>query len=624
MFKAIDVHIIAAAIAVAAAVVVLPAAAHSPLAVDQQGKSCVQMDCQNDKITSRCNFPVQLTHECGENRNSHCAITASSIYNSAVENGVTVVGVPFASSVWKRNILRPDGFYPMDIDRKGGIAPIDSDSKDLVHGYACAIHTDGSVTSAGTEWQNDENGNAHLVCVHTHTDGSKHTAVAGKPDFQCPGEFVNNWAAECLEYETKPLGDIDSGTRLTNKCKCPVVVDACIDSHPCDSANRRNATLQPGESVENSPAANETIAWAACFQDDEPYTDDNPKSGENNRWTCSDVQTPCSKIEIQGDTVAMQFQALTRGETVQETAGAKEGEQPAATEPDPAESNAPLVALRGASPPSGTPTEDALRKCNAWGGQLSASAIINTEGNETVFHKDWKCKWLRAGTHLHFAALINDSKSALWLITNGAAVNAKSNSGATPLHRAASNNATETAALLLENGAEVNAKKDGGWTPLNHAALHNATETAALLLENGANVNAKTDGEWTSLHSAANSNATETAALLLENGAEVNAKDDVSATPLHRAADNNSTETAALLLENGARVNAKSKHGGTPLYWAARSNTTETAALLLKNGANVNAKASLGWTPLDAALSRKHTEIQFLLKRHGGRCNKKC
>ena len=503
--------------------VVLPAAAHSPLAVDQQGQSCVQMDCQNDKITSQCNFPVQLTHECGENRNSHCAITASSIYNSAVENGVTVVGVPFASNVWKRNILRPDGFYPMDIDRKGGIAPIDSDSKDLIHGYACAIHTDGSVTSAGTEWQNDENGNAHLVCVHTHKDGSKHTAVAGKPDFQCPGEFVNNWAAECLEYETKPLGDIDSGTRLTNKCKCPVVVDACIDSHPCDSANRRNTTLQPGESVENSPAANETIAWAACFKDDEPYTDDNPKSGENNRWTCSDVQTSCSKIEIQGNaTVAMQFQALIQGETAQETAEAKEEEQPAATEPDPAESNDTPVALHEESPPSGTPTEDTLRKCNTWEGQLSANAIVNTEGNETVSYKDLKCKWLHAGTHLHFAATMNDSKSALWLIANGAEVNVKDGNDYTPLHLTAYYNETEVAALLLENGADVNAKDNEGWTPLHLTARFNGTETAALLLENGAEINAKNKYDNTPLDYAIAHNHSEMESLLRAHGGECN------------------------------------------------------------------------------------------------------
>ena len=515
--------IVAAALAAIAAFIVLPAAAHSPLAVDQQGQSCVQMDCQNDKITSQCNFPVQLTHECGENRNSHCSITASSIYNSAVENGVTVVGVPFASNVWKRNILRPDGFYPMDIDRKGGIAPIDSDSKDLIHGYACAIHTDGSVTSAGTEWQNDENGNAHLVCVHTHTDGSKHTAVAGKPDFQCPGEFVNNWAAECLEYETKPLGDLNSGTRLTNKCKCPVVVDACIDSHPCGSANRRNAVLQPGESVENSPAANETIAWAACFQDDEPYTDDSPKSGKNNRWTCSDVQTPCSKIEIQGDTaVAMQFQALTRGETVHETAEAKEEKQPATIEPESTEPEDPLAALRGTPPPTGTPTENALRKCTAWGGQLSANAIVNTEGNKTVYNEDWKCRGLHTDTHLHIAFRMNDPKSALWLIANGADINAKDNIGRTPLYWAAEGNTTEIAALLLKNGANVNVKDTEGITPLHLSASTNTIEIAALLLENGVKVNSKNNYDETPLDWAILFERSEMQSLLRMHGGECN------------------------------------------------------------------------------------------------------
>ena len=488
--------IVVAALAAIAAFVVLPASAHSPLAVDQQGKSCVQMDCQNDKITSRCDFPVQLTHECGENRNSHCAISASSIYNSAVENGVTVVGVPFASNVWKRNILRPDGFYPMDIDRKGGIAPIDSDSKDLVHGYACAIHTDGSVTSAGTEWQNDENGNAHLVCVHTHTDGSKHTAVAGKPDFQCPGEFVNNWAAECLEYETKPLGDLNSGTRLINKCECPVVVDACIDSHPCDSANRRNAILQPGESVENSPAANETIAWAACFKDDEPYTDDSPKSVENNRWTCSDVQTPCSKIEIQGETaVAMQFQALTLEETTQETAGAKEEEQHAATEPEPAESEDPIIALRGAPPPTGTATERLLRKCQAWTGQLKTSGIASLAGAAVIDSSGTRCSSKHNATHLHYASNIYDLTAMRWLIANGANVNAKTYAnGGTPLHWTTHNpphdrmlyvelqNRRAAIELLISSGANVNRRSNTGQTAVDWA-IYNRDKEARVILE---------------------------------------------------------------------------------------------------------------------------------------------
>ena len=254
--------------------------------------------------------------------------------------------------------------------------------------------------------------------------------------------------------------------------------------------------------------------------------------------------------------------------------------------PEP-ESEGPLAA----PPPSGTPTENALRKCNAWDGQLSANATANTEGNETVFHKDWKCERLHTETHLHTAARMNDSNSALWLIANGANVHAKDEVGVTPLRLAAQENATETAALLLKNGADVHAKNKDGDTPLHYAALKNATETAALLLKNGADVNAKNNSDW---------------------------------TPLHYAAYSNATETAALLLKNGAEVNAKKEDGWTPLHYAAFYNATETAALLLKNGADVNAKGNNDWTPLDWAIFKEHSEMQSLLKRHGGRCNRRC
>ena len=208
-----------------------------------------------------------------------------------------------------------------------------------------------------------------------------------------------------------------------------------------------------------------------------------------------------------------------------------------------------------APPPAGTPTENALRKCNAWPGQLSANATANTEGNETVFHKDWKCRWLHNGTHLLFAAVMNDSNSARWLIANGAEVNAKNKGNVTPLHRAAEINATETAALLLKNGADVNAKTNAGSTPLHFAALENATETAALLLKNGAEVNAKGNRGFTPLHSATVDNATETAALLLKNGAEVNAKGNSDWTPLDVANHWEHSEMQSFLKRHGGRCN---------------------------------------------------------------------
>ena len=142
-----------------------------------------------------------------------------------------------------------------------------------------------------------------------------------------------------------------------------------------------------------------------------------------------------------------------------------------------------------APPPAGPPTENTLRKCNAWSGQLSANATANTEGNETVFHKDWKCESLHTETHLHIAARMNDSNSARWLIANGANVNAKNKYDWTPLHYAAYTNATETAALLLKNGADVNAKDKDGVTPLDVANRVGRSEMQSLLKRHGGRCN---------------------------------------------------------------------------------------------------------------------------------------
>ena len=218
---------------------------------------------------------------------------------------------------------------------------------------------------------------------------------------------------------------------------------------------------------------------------------------------------------------------------------------------------APKPAPAAKAPPSGTPTENALRKCNAWSGQLSVNAIANTEGNETVFHEDWKCERLHTETHLHTAARMNDSKSARWLIANGAGVNAKDEEGLMPLFLAAQENATETSALLLKNGAKVNAKSNDDRTPLHYAVHNNETETAALLLKNGAKVNAKTNDDWTPLHVAAYYNATETAALLLKNGAQVNAKSELGDTPLDLAIYWKKPEMQSLLKRHGGRCNTE-------------------------------------------------------------------
>ena len=120
---------------------------------------------------------------------------------------------------------------------------------------------------------------------------------------------------------------------------------------------------------------------------------------------------------------------------------------------------------------------------------------------------------------LRQAAAENDAEKAKRLINNGAKVNARDESGATPLYWAAENNAAAVAKLLIDNGADVHAENIGGTMPLHRAAYYNATEVAKLLIDNGAAVNAKTKRGYTPLHFAMKHNRAEVAKLLIDNGA---------------------------------------------------------------------------------------------------------
>jgi hypothetical protein len=96
---------------------------------------------------------------------------------------------------------------------------------------------------------------------------------------------------------------------------------------------------------------------------------------------------------------------------------------------------------------------------------------------------------------LHCLAGGDSKKGVKFLLDNGAALEAKDNSGMTPLHICTLRGHIHVAELLLENGADVNAKDNSGMTPLHFATSKGHSALAALLLASGAHVNAKaTDG----------------------------------------------------------------------------------------------------------------------------------
>ena len=74
-------------------------------------------------------------------------------------------------------------------------------------------------------------------------------------------------------------------------------------------------------------------------------------------------------------------------------------------------------------------------------------------------------------TALSWAALLDDTEIAKFLIEKGANVNAKSRDGSTPLHSAAFLGRTEIAVLLIQKGADVNPKNYRDETPLDASAV---------------------------------------------------------------------------------------------------------------------------------------------------------
>ncbi|TMW58628.1 hypothetical protein Poli38472_010187 [Pythium oligandrum] len=169
-------------------------------------------------------------------------------------------------------------------------------------------------------------------------------------------------------------------------------------------------------------------------------------------------------------------------------------------------------------------------------------------------------------TALHYAAMKNEVEIAKTLLSRQASVHAKSVRNAlTPLHFAADKDSRNAAVFLVENGADVNAPDKNGRTPLHSAASSDSSEVAKFLLENGAEVDAVNKLGETPLHYSATSNRGVVADVLLKKGASVNVKSKRGRTPLHEAAAQCRGRLVRLLLRNGADVTSLDEDGNSPL-----------------------------------------------------------
>lgn len=178
----------------------------------------------------------------------------------------------------------------------------------------------------------------------------------------------------------------------------------------------------------------------------------------------------------------------------------------------------------------------------------------------------------------------------------------------------------EKVTQLLNDGADVNGRAESGATPLTNAAGMNKAEIVELLLSKGADPNLKDGlGDPPLVIAAKTWKNVAIMKLLLEKGADPNLAGQLDDTPLIVAARWGKAELVTLLLAHRADVNKRGNLDSTPLIVACTtgmSGRVPTVKALIDGGADVAAKSRFGVTALEAAKRNKNQElVNYLVER---------
>lgn len=158
-------------------------------------------------------------------------------------------------------------------------------------------------------------------------------------------------------------------------------------------------------------------------------------------------------------------------------------------------------------------------------------------------------------TALNIALLQGHTETADILIDNGAEVDASDDDGWTPLMHTTCEEHYDHVNMtlyLLTRGADVNAKTDSGKTAVSIASTSGNVDAINTLADYGADLNAVDDRGWTPLMRAVCVEEIDAVGTLLLRGAEVNFGKESGKTALALAKKNDQPEIVELLKYAGA------------------------------------------------------------------------
>lgn len=157
-----------------------------------------------------------------------------------------------------------------------------------------------------------------------------------------------------------------------------------------------------------------------------------------------------------------------------------------------------------------------------------------------------------SNTALHLAAGDSDLDSVIFLVSSGAAVNARNAKGETPLLLAMKNSHSrpELVEFLAKHGAEIDYIDNGGETALHEAARVGNAAAVEALIRHGATIDVVDGNHQTPLYEAARYNHLDVVKVLLEHHAYIN----TSPSALQGAIEGGDQDIIHLIIKKGGQL----------------------------------------------------------------------
>lgn len=223
-------------------------------------------------------------------------------------------------------------------------------------------------------------------------------------------------------------------------------------------------------------------------------------------------------------------------------------------------------------------------------------------------------------TPLMKSALVNDLKSAKYLLRKGAKINRKDNKGKTAYNFAETRQYSKMMDLLESHGAkpsktrrrliQTNIKvRAGQWAPLITAAWRGQNNVIEALLKKGTNPNVTDVDGNTALIRAAERGHIKSIKLILKYPASINKKNRNGLTPIMAAAAKNKTKILDYLINKNAKINLRDKNGMSALMHSANTGSLSTFKKLLEHGAKISFTDKKKRTLLKIAGNGNHDSI---------------